>query len=195
MRDKSPDFAAPPYTRRRPPVASHLAKETSRPVPAATTPSACASARSRRSQPRTVSMGTPRARATRRAPAPAAKPRHARPITTAASRRRSRTSSGSTTWVTPHPLHRTRGGRYRSSPSKPRTIRHRAWPHLLSPPPQFSQPPFPPVTRSFRDSFERSTIVMARAYHTVSRRGRRSVEPVSFLTRAAMVPIGRYGLG
>ena len=80
---------------------------------------ASATTRSRRSQPRTVPGGTPRSRATRRDPAPAAKDRHASPTTATESRRRTSISAGRTTWVTPQWPQRTRRGRKRRSPAPP----------------------------------------------------------------------------
>jgi hypothetical protein len=118
-----------------------------------------ASTRSRRNQPRTVSIGTPSWWATRRAPAPPTNDRQALPTTATASRRRTRTSAGRTTCVTPQSTQRTRPGR-KSAVPKPRTVRRRAWPHLRSRPGQTGHDPGTDATRSSTDSSGRSTIVM-----------------------------------
>jgi hypothetical protein len=98
----------------------------------------------RRSQPRTVSAGTPSHTAIRRCPRPAARAVNAAPITSAASARRSSTVTGSSTCVTRHPRHRARRGR--SEPT-PRTRRGRAHPHGASTPSQPGQSSSPVIKR------------------------------------------------
>jgi hypothetical protein len=119
--------------------------------------------RKRRNHALTVSIGTPSKRDVRRAPAPAAKNRHALPMTATESRRRTRTSAGSTTWVTPHPPHRTRLGWKRQSPADSRTTRDRAWPHLARFPPQPGHERLAGVTRSATDWPGSNTMVIAHA--------------------------------
>jgi hypothetical protein len=80
----------------------------------------------RRSQPRTVSAGTPNRPAIGRYPAPATFASIARPITDTSSRRRSTQKPGSNTCVPAHPRHRARRGRSDQSPAAHRTTRRRA---------------------------------------------------------------------
>jgi hypothetical protein len=89
-----------------------------------------ARAANRRSQPRTVAAGRPSPAAICRCPHPAALAARAAPITTAASARLTRTLTGSSTCVRPHPAHRARRGRSRH-PTTPcsRSTRGRAYPH------------------------------------------------------------------
>ena len=98
----------------------------------------------RRSQPRTVSAGTPSNRAIRRCPTPRAAAASADPITPASSGRRASTPAGSSTCVTPHPRHRDRRGRT-TLPRRPgpKITRLRACPHGASRPsqPGHARPP------------------------------------------------------
>jgi len=80
-----------------------------------------------RSQPRTVSAGTPSFSPIRRCPAPPARATSAAPITSTAYPRRDSTVTGSSTWVTKQAGHRARRGR--NQPGSPRTRRSRAHPH------------------------------------------------------------------
>lgn len=79
----------------------------------------------RRIQPRTVSTGLLNAAAIDRYPPPAAFAANADPITTAASARRTSSTTGNNTCVTPQPAHRDRRGRTRTGPCGPRTVRSR----------------------------------------------------------------------
>ena len=72
----------------------------------------------RRSQPRTVSAGTPNRPAIGRCPSPATFASIAAPITDTSSRRRNNATSGSSTCVPAHPRHRARRGRNNRSPSR-----------------------------------------------------------------------------
>jgi Rhodopirellula transposase DDE domain len=94
----------------------------------------------RRSQPRTVAAGRPSCSATIRCPCPAAASASACPITPAASARRSRHLTGSSTCVRPHPAHLDRRGRSRHLiPSPARITRGRPCPHRPSLPPHPGQ--------------------------------------------------------
>ena len=80
----------------------------------------------RRSQPRTVSAGTPRPRAIRRYPMPETLAVIAAPITDTSSWRRNKHTSGNNTCVAAQPRHRARRGRSRRSPDRHRNTRVRA---------------------------------------------------------------------
>lgn len=101
----------------------------------------------RRNQPRTVSAGRPNPAAIRRYPTPLALADSAAPITTTASARRNSSPAGSSTCVTPQPLHRARRGRVGSTPSSPRTRRTRACPHPANTPEQPGQTSRPATNR------------------------------------------------
>ena len=83
----------------------------------------------RRSQPRTVSAGTPNRAAIRRYPSPATLASIAAPITATSSWRRDNATSGSSTCVPAQPRHRARRGRNNRSPTEQRNTRSRACPH------------------------------------------------------------------
>ena len=83
----------------------------------------------RRSQPRTVSFGTPSRPAITRCPAPAIFASIARPITNTSSRRRNKHKSANNTCVPAHPRQRARLGRSDRSPAAHRNTRLRANPH------------------------------------------------------------------
>lgn len=99
----------------------------------------------RRSQPRTVETGRPRANAIFRWPDPLAAEVNAIPITAAASRRRTNVSSGIRTWVTPHDEQIDRRNRRRSLPTRRRISLAMPCPHGRSPNPQVGQASRPPV--------------------------------------------------
>jgi len=88
-----------------------------------------ARATNRRSQPRTVSAGTPNRSAIDRHPSPATFASIATPITATSSWRRNKHKSGSSTCVPAQPRHRVRRGRHRQSPDTRRNTRSRACPH------------------------------------------------------------------
>jgi len=92
---------------------------------------ASARAANRRSQPRTVSAGTPNRPAISRCPSPRTFASIAAPITDTSSRRRKSTRSGSSTCVPAHPRHFARRGRntLRSPAVVHLTTRARACPH------------------------------------------------------------------
>jgi hypothetical protein len=94
-----------------------------------------ATARNRRSQPRTVEAGRPTSSAALPYPPPAAAQRNAAPITATVSTRRANTTSGNNTCVDPHERHRARRGRNATGPDSDRNTRHRANPHRPNTPP------------------------------------------------------------
>jgi Transposase len=82
-----------------------------------------------RSQPRTVSAGTPNRDAIPRHPSPATFASIASPITATSSWRRNNTTSGSSTCVPKQPRHRARRGTSNRSPDRQRNTRSRPCPH------------------------------------------------------------------
>ena len=106
---------------------------------------AAAFAPNRRNHPRTVPAGTPRRRAIRTHPVPAALAINAAPITQLRSRRLARHESGKRTCVRPHDRHRPRRGQNASLRSSPRNTRARAYPHGPSTPRHTGQATRPPV--------------------------------------------------
>src|SRR5664280_2044155 len=101
----------------------------------------------RRSHPRTVDAGRPSARAMRRCPSPRALAVSAMAITSALSRRRTRVSSWTKTWVQEHDRQNDRRKRRRSVFSTKRTSRSIPYPHGRNPAPRFGQARWP-FTRS-----------------------------------------------
>ena len=117
------------------------------------------SATNRRSQPRTVSTGTPNRPAIGRCPSPATLATIAAPITATPSRRRNSATSGSSTCVPPHPRQRARRGRKIRSPAAQRSTRARACPHGLNLPRHDGHPRTPPAN---------SSSTRTRSAHTIS---------------------------
>src|SRR5665213_1146370 len=93
----------------------------------------------RRSHPRTVEAGRRRARAMRRWPSPRALATSALPIISVPSRRRTKVSSWTSTWVLSHGRQIERRKRRRSVPSTKRTSRSIPCPQGRNPEPQFGQ--------------------------------------------------------
>ena len=99
-----------------------------------------------RSQPRTVSAGTPNRTPIGRCPSPAAFASIAAPITVTSSRRRNNATSASSTCVPAHPRHRARRGRNDRSLAEHRSTRSRPCPHGPNTPRHNGHPRSPPTS-------------------------------------------------
>ena len=108
-------------------------------------------------------------------------------ITAAVSARRTSINAGNNTWVTPHPVHRDRRGRTRTSPCWPRTSRSRAWPHPASTAEQTGHISWPEASRCSTPATCAPTVTTAppsaphgppaRSSHGNQREGRRLPRP------------------
>lgn len=112
----------------------------------------------RRSQPRTVSTGRPRAAAIVLAPAPAAFATSADPITSAKSTRLTSTNTGRSTCEPPQPAQRARRGRTLTTPFASRSTRCLAQPHGASTPPQSGHSTSPALSRASTLTASASTV-------------------------------------